>query len=89
MTIYPLPLPDLTKIKLRKFENPMRDDGVFVAEDKDIDPYPGISALDGSQIFPAVPRGLVFGHQMPHALADRVIACWNAFAGIPTEEIKK
>jgi len=79
----------LVSKRLKTFPNSMRDDGVFVAEDKEMEPYEGITSLDGAQVFPAIPRGLVFSRQMPQALADRLVACWNAFEGIPTEEIRK
>lgn len=58
----------------RLYRNPMRTDGVFIGEDRPIKPYRGVTHLDGSPIFPAVPDALVFPHQLPLELADEVLA---------------
>lgn len=34
----------------------MRNDGVFVAEDKEIKPYPGVKSLDGEPLYPIAPE---------------------------------
>lgn len=54
------------------YPNPMRDDGVFIAEVKEIEPY------DGTQRYPAVPNtpNAIF-HQVPHRLAPKLIHFLN------------
>ena len=47
-------------MRLKVYPNPMRDDGVFVAEDRPIEPYPD------SSDYPAVPlEGFRLIHQLP------------------------
>lgn len=80
---------DLTHLRLRVFRNPMRSDGVFVAEDKPIRAYPGARGFDGLPLFPAVPQdGVSLGYQVEPELARRIVACVNACAGHTTEELE-
>jgi hypothetical protein len=58
----------------RTYVNPMRNDGVFVGQDRVISPYPGAKDLDGNSIYPAVPQcAKVFHSQLPRDLADSIV----------------
>lgn len=55
----------------RAYPNPMRSDGLFVAQDKPIEPYEGTKDIYGNPQYPAVPRdawGL--GMQVEHGAAN-------------------
>ena len=66
---------------LKVFPNPMRNDGVFVAEDKEIAPYPGISNMDGKPCYPAIPRTRYqLGYQLERGFAEELVKRWNALA---------
>ena len=79
----------LSAISLRCYLNPWRDDGVFVAENKEIKPYPGARNVDGSSVYPSMPdTPFRFPHQLPHDFARRLVACWNACRGISTEDLE-
>ena len=41
--------------KLAIYPNPMRPDGVFVSEEKPIEPYGGLRGLDGKLLYPSTP----------------------------------
>ncbi len=59
----------------RTFPNPMRSDGVFVAQDRPIEPYPGNPRdLDGNPHLPAVPKGWCLGSQVEHAAGAFIAA---------------
>ena len=67
---------------LAVYTNPMRDDGVFVAEDRPIEAYDGIRNLDGSPCYPTRPQhGYAIGAQLPHAFAFELVRRWNAWSG--------
>lgn len=73
---------------LKVFPNPMRDDGVFVAEDKEIAPYPGISRMDGKPCYPTVPKTrYMLGYQLERGFAEELVKRWNALA--PSLEEKR
>jgi len=64
--------------RLRVYPNPVRDDGVFVAEDKPIEPYimPG---PDGRLQFPAVPQTpFLIRSQLEPEFAAELVRRWNA-----------
>jgi hypothetical protein len=68
-----MPQPEFN-FRLAIFPNPMRSDGVFLAEDKPIEPYPEPNA----HARPAVPLGAFsFPYQLPLALAEEVVKRWN------------
>jgi hypothetical protein len=68
--------------RLAIYPNRMRDDGVFVAEERPIEPYKGISGSSGETLYPSVPdtpyslRG-----QLPHAFAYELVRRWNKHHG--------
>lgn len=67
--------------KLAIYPNRMRDDGVFVAEEKEIEPYPGILNSVGKPCYPSVPNTpWSIGSQLPHAFAAELVRRWNAHA---------
>jgi len=64
--------------KLAVYPNRTRSDGVFVAEDRPIEPYKGIRNLDGGLCYPSVPQhGYVIPGQLPHDFAFELIRRWN------------
>ena len=66
--------------RLKVYPNPMRDDGVFVAEDREIAPYPGISNVDGTLCYPSTPNTQYrMGRQLPRDFAEELVRRWNAF----------
>lgn len=76
-------------VELACYVNPMRQDGVFVAEKREIKPYPGHTHVDGSPCYPSVPQGGVrFPMQLDHEFARRVVACWNACRLLTTEDLE-
>jgi hypothetical protein len=63
--------------KLKIYPNPMRDDGVFVAEDKEIEPYP-LPGAEGRPHYPAIPNTPYrFGQQLPRDFAEELVRRWN------------
>ena len=44
-----------TSIRWKTYVNNMRSDGLFVAEDKSIEPYKDVCDGSGNKIYPAVP----------------------------------
>lgn len=71
--------------RLKVYLNPMRNDGVFVAEDRPIEPYSNgqggfIRSLDGSPRYPAIPNGHSIGTQLPRDFAEELVRRWNAVA---------
>lgn len=66
--------------KLAVYLNPMRDDGVFVAELKDIQPYNGILTHDGRPTYPAMPdTPWCIRSQLPKPFAEELVRRWNYF----------
>jgi hypothetical protein len=64
--------------KLAAYRNPMRTDGLFVAEMKEIEPYPGIKGLAGETLYPATPdTPWKIGSQLPIPFASEIIRRWN------------
>lgn len=64
--------------RLATYPNPMRTDGVFVAEDKPVEPYKGIHNLDGSPCYPTIPQTpYMLGRQMEPAFARELVRRWN------------
>lgn len=73
-------------VKWRTYPNPMRGDGVFVAEDKPVEPYPGVRRLDGSSIYPATPQTRhAIPFQLPHAEAEELVRMLNSALCVKTE----
>lgn len=69
---------DEMNFRLATFVNPMRDDGLFVAEDKPIEPYEGCARFDGSPVYPACPKTKwLIGHQLGHVFAQEIVRRWN------------
>lgn len=64
--------------KLACYVNPMRLDGLFVAEDKEIEPFKDIKGLDGSLRYPTTPmtRWLIPG-QLEPMFAEEIVRRWN------------
>ena len=59
-------------IKWQIYPNPMRDDVVFIAEEKEIEPYPG------TQKYPAVPNTPhVIHHGVPPRIAVKLLHFMN------------
>lgn len=66
---------------LTMYPNRMRDDGVFVAELKEIEPYKGITGMQGEAIFPSHPDTIYrLGTQLPRKFAKELVRRWNAFS---------
>jgi hypothetical protein len=65
-------------IKWATYINPMRSDGVFIAEDKPIEPYPDIK-IRGEPYYPAIPKTVhSLGFQLSIDIANRLVALLNA-----------
>ena len=82
MALRSRPLPTDTEanftFKLAVYPNPMRSDGVFVAEDKEIEPYEGISGWNGESLYPATPSTPYgIGSQLPKDFACELVRRWN------------
>ncbi len=72
--------------RLKVYPNPMRDDGVFVAEDKEIAPYPGVSRVDGKPCYPAIPcTKYSLGSQLEPEFAKELVQRWNNWARMKEE----
>ena len=66
--------------KLKAYANKMRPGRYFVAEDKPLEPYPGIRGIDGGACYPSVPLGAIsFGRDMPKDVADELVRRWNFY----------
>jgi hypothetical protein len=66
---------------LAMYPNPMRNDGVFVSELKHIEPYHGITGMQGEAVFPAIPETPYrIGTQLPRKFAKELVRRWNAFS---------
>lgn len=65
--------------RLAMYRNPARNDGVFVAEDKPIEPYnEGVRGLRGERLYPATPcTPYALGRQLPHDFASEIVRRWN------------
>lgn len=50
------PLKETFPFRLAAYVNKQRSDMLFVAEEKEIEPYPGITDVDGSPCYPSTPR---------------------------------
>lgn len=73
----------------RAYENPQRSDGVFVGQDRPIEPYPHHRLVNGviwatsdkeigKPLYPATPRSArMFPVQVPRDVAEKVIAILN------------
>jgi hypothetical protein len=56
----------------------MRDDGVFVAEEKPIEAYPNSFGPNGEQLFPATPKTPWFlSSQINKDFAREIVRRWN------------
>lgn len=63
--------------KLACYVNPARDDGLFVAEDKTIEPYP-MRGLSGERLYPAIPNTPYrIGTQLSPDFARELVRRWN------------
>lgn len=61
--------------------NPMRDDGVFLAQDTPHRPYEGVWESDGSPMYPATPqRSYSYPNQLPLDMAQRLVTRLNALS---------
>lgn len=62
----------------RIYLNPMRYDGVFIGQDKPIEPYPDVTDIYGKELYPAIPqKGYVFPHQIPLDVAESLLRRLN------------
>lgn len=60
------------------YSNPMRADGVFIGQDRPLEPYPGVMDMYGGPLYPATPRGIIKYHwQLPHDIAERLVERLN------------
>lgn len=66
-------------IRWRTYVNKMRNDGLFVAEDKPIDPYEAyVRGWISSPKYPATPNTEhALSHQLPHEDAERLVEILN------------
>lgn len=65
-------------VRWRTYRNPMRVDGLFVAEDKPFEPYPGVRGSGGELPYPAVPFGArSLGYLLPRYLAEALVELLN------------
>ena len=67
--------------RLAIYANPMRNDGVFVYEEKPIEPYDaGVYGINGEFLYPAVPQNAIgIGIQIPRHFAEEIVRRWNSF----------
>lgn len=64
--------------QLAVFTNPWRADGVFVAEAKEIEPYSGITSMDGRPVYPATPNTpFLLRAQVEKSFAEEIVRRWN------------
>jgi len=62
----------------RSYPNPMRSDGVFIGQERQIQPYPNVRGLDG-HLYPATPQGAkTYPMQLPHDVAEKVLEALEA-----------
>lgn len=62
----------------RIYPNPIRNDGVFIGQEKPLEPYPNAKDMFGKAIYPAVPfRGYCFPFQVPQAVAKVILQRLN------------
>lgn len=60
------------------YENPMRDNGVFIGQDRPIKSYPGVTGLFGKLLYPAVPLdAFILDTQVYHEMANKLLAALN------------
>lgn len=70
---------DEMNFNLAIYPNRMRDDGVFVAEAKEIAPYSGLTNIDGTLAYPSLPdTPWRIGVQLPHQFAYEIVRRWNS-----------
>jgi hypothetical protein len=71
--------PDKMTFDLAIYPNRMRNDGVFVAERKPVNAYPGIRGLRGELLFPSIPHTPwhIPGQLVP-IFAEEIVRRWNA-----------
>lgn len=79
----PLPVPPQGPFeftfRLAIYQNPMRSDGVFVAEDKPRLPYEGVTGTRGERLYPATPQTpYALGRQVDVEFARELVRRWNA-----------
>ena len=66
-------------VRWKIYPNPMRSDGVVLAEDKPIEPYPGVHGWDEVPLYPATPQTTHrIPFQLPLAEAERVLVLLNS-----------
>lgn len=81
---------DLKYLRMAIYPNPMRQDCVFVCEDKPISPYRHCQDVNGNPSYPSTPQGAMgFPAGIKPDLAKRVVVAVNACAGIPTEALEQ
>ena len=76
--IIPLNGPSDFSFVLAIFANPMRNDGVFVAENKPIEPYDAARGVSGGKLYPPTPKTpYKIGVQLDPAFAAELVRRWN------------
>lgn len=65
-------------IKWKAYPNPMKHDSFFIAEDKEIEPYPDVKDLQGNLSYPATPKTEhCLGYGLRKILADKIVNYLN------------
>ena len=71
---------DALKFRLACYVNKMRSDMLFIAEEKEIEPYKGIRNIDGGLCYPSVPNTkycLPVG--VAPEFAREIVKRWNSY----------
>jgi len=78
---YPQSDPEMPcSFKLKAYANKARPGRYFVAEDKPLEPYPGVRGIDGGPCYPSIPLGAIsFGRDFPKNVADELVKRWNSY----------
>ena len=79
------PPPEGFTFRLACYPNRMRDDGLYVGEEKEIEPYEGLTdPRTGGPVYPSVPQTpWTLKHQLPVEFAKELVRRWNAFSKEP------
>ncbi len=63
----------------KTYVNPMRSDGLFVAEDKPIKPYESVTGYGGRPLYPPTPLdAYTLGYALPHKVAEDLVERLNS-----------
>lgn len=66
------------KFKLAVYPNRMRDGYAFIAEPKEIKPYPGVKTAEGNPVYPRMPDGPnCLPMNIPRNFAEEIVRRWN------------